>query len=579
MQPLQLLVGSLLALVFSTPILACSCVGGTPPMRFNRAQAVFVGQVQAGTESFTIRWPNREPRKVEAGSVSLTVEEVFKGSLREQVTLEVASNRDNSCGPYGLEPGVRYLMYAYATEAEPTKLYSGACSSSTPLDSDPAREDLQFLRNLPARGTGGTLSGRVMENLRWQGNNPFPNFKVLVRGPVGDPIEVVTDAAGQFEIKGLAPGKYRIEPQFPAGYTPEYARTFEVKVDDLGTAMIRIEAFLDGRVTGQVFDRQGRGYNRAFLMMEPEGVPPRQVLSTVYGHSIGEQGAFEFVGVPPGRYRMFLEFRHMDHQKSRRYYYPGTFERSKATVISLGRAQAVRDLSYPLPQDILVHFVEGQVVSMDGRPAGKAAVSLQCPRSTDPDRGVLETRVNNDVAADDNGRFRLEALSGTRYQIEARVDGAAGTSALHSPAIRLQPTADVRDQQLVISKPGLFDDCPPQEVTLEEPPRGVSKVEWLVARTRDHLRDRELIEPPGASARDTVLRLRALAPKHPDTVSLGRELVDRLLEVARRAMAAGAYERAAQLLRAAREMGSDSDPAALVRAETELKGLREESGR
>jgi hypothetical protein len=45
------------------------------------------------------------------------------------------------------------------------------------------------------------------------------------------------------------------------------------------------------------------------------------------------------------------------------------------------------------------------------------------------------------------------------------------------------------------------------------------------------------------------------------------------------ALRARAYERSAQLLGAAREVGAASDPAALVQAELELKAAREEIGR
>jgi hypothetical protein len=479
-------------------------------------------------------------------------------------------------------------MYVDAAggDAEPKKLYSGLCSLSTPVDTKSAQEALQFLRNLPPVGTGGTLMGSVWEDLRWQGRRRFPNVVVRLRGPEEQLIEVVTDEAGEFQVTGLKPGKYRVEPQFPQGYISEYNRTYEVTLDDRGTAAVGIDANLDGRISGQLVDREGRGYNYASLRMDATGDAPTALPSraTVFGYSSGTRGAFEFVGVPPGRYRMYLELRDTDYNnEDQRYYYPGTFERSEAALISLGRAAAVRDLKFELPKGFLVRAVEGQVLSPEGRPVADAAVSLNCERSTDPQRGVVESQTLHEVQTDAEGRFRLEAVTGTVYWLEARTrDQTYGKDVLAS-GMRLLATKNVRNQKLVLSKSDGSNGCEQLEeleadrIARSRPGR-VGEVEALIAEARQRLSDDRLIGTPGSSVRDTLMRLRYLAPKNPEVTNLGRLLSDRLLEKSRLAMRALAYAQSALLLRAARRAGPGSDPSALALAESELSAARERSG-
>ena len=589
MLPVLALLSGLLTGLISAPVSACSCVVGAPPLRFNRAQAVFVGQMMSGTERVAIQQGEDQFKFVEAGAVRFSVEEAFKGDLGSEVTIEVASDRNNSCGPYGLRRGVRYLMYAYSSEAEPTVFYSGACSHSTELDAPSALEDLEFLRNLPPPGTGGTLLGRVMKDLRWEGRERFPDFTVRLIGPEGKVIDVVTDREGNFQVNGLPPGKYRVEPQFPAGYGPEYSSTSEVTLADRGTATVGIEAFTDGRVYGRMLDRAGRSYNRAFLMMEPEGVTTDS-RSTVYGHSNGAgDGVFQFLGVPPGRYRMYMEVHQMDYEQLRfaqqRYYYPGTFERSEAAVITLERAQKISGLEYRLPADFLVHTVEGTVVSPDGEPVLDAQVAFHCRRSSQPERGVLESNLVHGVQTDDKGRFRLEAISGTTYWLVARSYDTTRKTYVRSSGVSLPVSGDTRNRQLVLAQDGDVSGCSEfvavtskTKVTRVTRPK-LAEVAGLLAEARQRITEERLIDPPGSGARDTLLRLRLLEPLPPQVQELSRAVADNLLQKGRAALRATAYERSAQLLSAARELGPVSDPAALEKAESDLRRARELTGR
>lgn len=89
-----------------------------------------------------------------------------KGVVANETTIEIASMNGTSCGPYGLKRGERYIVYAYSNKKDETTLYSGVCTRTAPVISSYAKEDLDFLRNLPPAGAGGNLRGRIWADLR-----------------------------------------------------------------------------------------------------------------------------------------------------------------------------------------------------------------------------------------------------------------------------------------------------------------------------------------------------------------------------------------------------------------------------
>lgn len=102
----------------------------------------------------------------------------------------------------------------------------------------------------------------------------------------------------------------------------------------------------------------------------------------------------------------------------------------------------------------------------------------------------------------------------------------------------------------------------------------VSKVDALIAETRQRLIDGKLIEPPGQNARDALSRLREAAPNRPEVEELSRVLTTRLVNSAKQAGAANSLDRAAQLLAAARAVGARYDEPFIAQAEAELAALR-----
>lgn len=97
----------------------------------------------------------------------------------------------------------------------------------------------------------------------------------------------------------------------------------------------------------------------------------------------------------------------------------------------------------------------------------------------------------------------------------------------------------------------------------------------LVAEARQRLSDGKLIDPPGGSAKDSIIALRDATPNRPEVEELSRALSTRLINSSRQAMAAKAYNRSAQLLAAARDIGARYNEAVIAQAEIDLASVRE----
>jgi prealbumin domain-containing protein len=275
------------------------------------------------------------------------------------------------------------------------------------------------------------------------------DVRVKISGPDDQTITVFTDKKGEFTVKQLKPGKYKVEPEFPPNYASEQ-KSEEVTIDDRGSAAVAFEMYIDGRVTGRVFDKDGNNFNFIFLELVGEG-------ERVGGYSTGEDGVFEITGAPPGEYFLTLEVQNRNYKKNKVYYYPGTFEREKATKIRVGLGERVDGLEFRLPAESLVRTIEGEVVWDDGTPAADVKVHLLCPRSTTPDGFAIEFSGRN-TQTDKEGRFRLEAFTGETYGLEARGSKAgkipSNDPEMHSPSRTLSITDDVKNLKLTLSTVG-----------------------------------------------------------------------------------------------------------------------------
>ena len=443
---------------------ACSCATSDPPAEFNRAKAVFIGRMLGGTEKLSFTDNEGKVRQIEAGAVRFSVEELFKGNISKEVTVTIASMKGTSCGDYGLLRGELYVVYAYESERDKKILYSGVCTRTSVADSKYTKEDLDFLRNLPAAGTGGNLRGRIwvdVKEIDGGSAKPLPNVKVRIRGDDEKVIVVTTNEKGEFEVKKIKAGTYRVEPQLPNQYYFD-EDSEAVEIADRGTAEVGFEAYFTGKAEGRIVDKNGAAFNSIFLQFLSVDAQrkPRQVT----GHSEGENGGFSVEGVPPGEYVLFLELQHEDYNRNRKYYYPGTFKRREAKVFKVGLGGKVKGLKFILPGEFQVRTVEGQVFWTDGKPAADVEIILLCPQSSRPNGFRVEFSPTS-VRTDGEGKFKLEGFTGEEYWLEARgskegykVDSLDGNK-FYSPPKKIVLTENLKDIKVALSENGFSGGC------------------------------------------------------------------------------------------------------------------------
>jgi protein TonB len=99
----------------------------------------------------------------------------------------------------------------------------------------------------------------------------------------------------------------------------------------------------------------------------------------------------------------------------------------------------------------------------------------------------------------------------------------------------------------------------------------------LVAEVRQRMNEGKLIDPAGASAKDSLNNLIGQTPNRPEVEELSRALSTRLLNSSKQAMAAKAYDRSAQLLAGAREVGARYNEGAIAQAEADLAAARDQA--
>ena len=231
----------------------------------------------------------------------------------------------------------------------------------------------------------------------------------------------------------------------------------DVEIADRGTGGVGFEAYLNGKVSGRVADQDGRAFNSIFLHLEDAAAKTR-----VYGHATKKDGGFEAKGVPPGNYILFIELQHNDYEKNVKYYYPGTFDRQKSTVLKVGLGGKIEGLNFTLPEEFKVRTITGQVFWSDGKPAAEANVSLLCPQSTNPNGYAVEFGAET-IAADKQGRFMIEVFSGETYWIEASGEKPTGKKnesyEFYSPSKKLILTESLSDLKFVLSERGMSGGC------------------------------------------------------------------------------------------------------------------------
>ncbi|HVF68848.1 MAG TPA: hypothetical protein VM914_14355 [Pyrinomonadaceae bacterium] len=407
---------------------ACTCAAPPSPAEaFNAATAVFVGRVVGMEEK-------------EAQAAVALVEEAFKGA---RVGGEIVLTQpNNTCTPT-FDAGKRYLFYAnYEKKSKKWTVYG--CGRGPDLEL--LADDLMYLRALPSSAERNRVSGM----LRHYEDGPEKGFalvehvagaKVKIKGK-DKTYEVATDSNGVYELYDLPPGRYTIEPELPFGLKVRFPVRFGPGEEGDGVTVELTEKtcagadFLvssDNVIGGRVFGPGGAPLAGVCLELLAAGkVEPFGGGGRIFGCA-DEEGRYKLEQVPPGRYFIVANGwnRISGNTPFPLTYYPGAFEKDKASVVTVvGRGDIRTDYDVTVPKLLPTVTVSGVVVFSDGRPAARVAVAFQPLTARDAYEG------RESAVTDEAGRFSLRLLRGVPGKLRGEFGAYEGTFEKTCPAIR-----------------------------------------------------------------------------------------------------------------------------------------------
>lgn len=416
MKSILLLAAAALLFLIPDSVHACSCPYTTPATAYNDVTAVFVGKMIGGTETNVVNYGDGKEINLESGDVTFEVSKVYKGSIGKSVTISVASNKGTSCGTYGLVRNIEYIVWAYSYDKSSGKLSTGICTRTRPVSGSSSKEDLDFLNGLPPKGRGGSITGSINLDTKESmggGSKNLANISVSIESIQSGKVDVVrTNKDGEFKLEGVPAGRYKVSPKVPKSYFIEESSD-EVEVDDLGTATTGFEFQYNGHIAGTIKDRNGQAFDFGSVGIDDEALWLR-------GYSDGKDGKYQINGIPPGRYRLFIEVENALNGKEKKYYYPGTYDIRKAKWITVRLGKTVNPSDFILPPAFRVRTISGRVLNWDGSPAAEATVSLTCPKRNDNGVETFD-RSPSSVETDQDGNFVIQGFEGFNYWLSAHL--------------------------------------------------------------------------------------------------------------------------------------------------------------
>jgi hypothetical protein len=481
MNPILIVLFFMFLLTASKIANACSCAGNPLSVcaAYAGADAVFIGSVNKVEQPKSKK--NDSNSDEGSGQIArIQVERVFKGNVGAEA---IFRTRGTSCD-VSYKEGDRWLFYAhYSKEYEAWMI--GVCGPSKHVEN--AAEDMLYLQGLPASAQQTRIAG-TLEHYEDDPEKGFTrvgsisNAKVKLIGE-SKTYEVYTDANGVYEIFGLPPGKYAISPEIPPGLGISSATYFgDVAYSEKRSAKIVLQDKscagadftysnkTEASISGKVLGADGRLLPGVCLNLQPKG---KSATRTWRFDCTDEEGGYELKEIPPGEYIIVVNF---DGRISGRApfptaYYPGEFEKEKATVIHITKSDKLENYDINIPSQEATAIFQGILLYADGRPVAKEFVGFEADKKVNKVKKGYEVKFS--TVTDSQGRFSLPVLKGLEGRLYGHMEiykgkfvncpelerliGTKGKSytEIETESIRLKVEGDIQGVKLVFH----FSSC------------------------------------------------------------------------------------------------------------------------
>jgi hypothetical protein len=392
-------------LLFPHLAFACSCVGSMSVCGgFAAAEAVFVGTVTR-VENQTAK--DDDGKEVIVGQVArIQVDEAFKGAKAAEL---IFRSYGSSCDVQ-YEEGQRWLVFANYDKKE--KAWAiGACGRSTRLEF--AADALLYLRGLPGSAQKTRLSGELTDRNR----KPLMGVKLTIAGERQN-YEAFTDKNGVYEVYGLPPGKYTVEPETPlnlklwivmaTAIRDRNTRSDrQVELTEKGCAGVDFIFKENSSVKGRVYGAGGQPMAKVCVRLwNKEKVDET---ASLFGCT-REDGRFVIDDIGLGDYYLVANDDGVisSDEPFPLTYYPGVFEKGKATVLTIASGDKLEDFDIHIPSQRPTRTIQGRLLFSDGRPVDEGSVEF----ASEEKHGQSEDHVY--ATTDAEGRFKLTVLEGSK---------------------------------------------------------------------------------------------------------------------------------------------------------------------
>jgi len=387
---------------------ACDCArSGQPCQAFWQADAVFVGQVKA--KDLKARYEkggNDEELRVLGGGetrVTFTITEAFRGAPGKEVDI-FTTDSGAACG-YEFENGGVYIVYAAEYPKGSGKLHTSICSRTQKYSE--FSPDIAYAKSLASATPGGVIFGSVIHDRDDRDSRgPLANVRVIVTGK-NKQVEATTDDEGRYKTPSLPAGEYTVRAESPQGMSEVEQK---VTVADRGCAEVSFWPRWDGRLSGIVYDAEGRpATGVSIYLVKAEKLGMDWMISA----QSDENSKYEVKEIQPGRYRIVLQ--HIGLNASQRktiFYHPGVSDPEQADIISFGEGQVISQFALRLPILPRLKTIEGVVLDTNGKPLAGVLVN----------HGQPNANMMSNVKTDEYGRFSFNAYEGVNYSARVIID-------------------------------------------------------------------------------------------------------------------------------------------------------------
>lgn len=469
----------LILLLPAYDVLACSCGNVPSPCEaYQNADAVFIGIVKKVE-------PELSGRDIIYNEQTAYMQ-VEKGFKRATVGEEIVLRQPNhNCAPK-FETGTRHLLYANLHEDSKTWEVLG-CGRSTSADS--AHDDLSYLENLSEAAKQTRLSGSIehYEDTLEKGFSlikPLTGIKVSIVGQ-DKSYEAYTNRHGVYEVYGLPVGKYEIKPELPSGYKVRFPMPFgpvsytkersfqvELKVGSCAGADFIISS--DTAVTGAVFGVDGKPMPDVCLELISAEAKAANSYFRIFDCT-EKDGRYELKQIPPGRYLILAnnDGKLSGSEPFRPTYYPGVFDKEKATVITIGEGQKLGGYDIYIPEQFPTIVLEGVLLFSDRRPAPGNNLKFEVDDPKDGGEHMFYSKTT-----DEQGRFSLKIIQGVSGSLKGKMltysgeyencpevekliaeKGKRSIATLETPSVKIDGAISVQNIKLVFP----FASCKKKE--------------------------------------------------------------------------------------------------------------------